>query len=40
MGVFEGLHKAMEETEANSTYRGYWYRIRDILSIMVCGMLC
>lgn len=30
----------MQETEASSSHHGYWYRISEVLTIMVCGMLC
>jgi predicted transposase YbfD/YdcC len=38
--MIEKLREAMEAVEAAAEYEGYWYRIRDILTIMVCGMLC
>lgn len=34
------LKKALEEVENFSKHRGYWYRVQDILSIMICGLLC
>lgn len=34
------LQKAMRETELESSHHGYWYSISDVLTIMVCGMLC
>lgn len=40
MSIYIELQKAMLETEASSRHHGYWYRISDVLTIMVCGMLC
>jgi len=40
MKILSELQKAMEEVEKESEHKGYWYRIRDILTIMICGMLC
>jgi len=34
------LQKCMIEVEEASSFKGYWFRISDILSIVVCGMLC
>ena len=40
MNQFEQLQQQMIEVEAQSNHSGYFYRIRDILSSVVCGMLC
>ena len=40
MKILKELHHAMEEVERESEHKGYWYRIRDILTILICGMLC
>jgi predicted transposase YbfD/YdcC len=40
MSIWKELQKAMEEVESDCAHSGYWYRIRDILTIMICGMLC
>lgn len=40
MDILSELQKAMQEAEAESNHHGYWYNIKDILTIMVCGLLC
>jgi len=30
----------MGEVEEASDFKGYWFRISNVLSIFVCGMLC
>jgi predicted transposase YbfD/YdcC len=40
MKIFEELQKEMQEIEAQSNHEGYWYSIRDVLTLMICGMLC
>ena len=40
MKILKELQNAMEEVEKESDHKGYWYRIRDILTILICGMLC
>jgi len=40
MDILTWLQDSMREVEESSQHDGYWYRIRDILTIMVCGMLC
>ena len=40
MKILNELQKAMEEVETESEHKGYWYRIRDVLTILICGMLC
>jgi len=39
MKILKELRKAKEEVESESEHRGYWYRIRDVLTIVICGML-
>ena len=39
MKILKELQEAMEEVERESEHKGYWYRIRDILTIVICGML-
>ena len=34
------LQKCMFEVEAASNFKGYWFRISDVLLISVCGLLC
>jgi len=34
------LQGEMNEVEAESKHEGYWYSISDVLTMMVCGMLC
>jgi len=34
------LQKCMLEVEAASDFKGYWFRISDVLLISVCGLLC
>ncbi|MDR0898302.1 MAG: ISAs1 family transposase, partial [Oscillospiraceae bacterium] len=40
MDIFGRLQGAMEAVEKESGHKGYWYRMRDILTIMICGLLC
>jgi len=40
MDPLSELQKCMFEVEEASDFKGYWFRISDILSIIVCGMLC
>ena len=40
MGIFDELQKEMQSVEEESTHDGYWYSISDVLTILVCGMLC
>ena len=40
MNHFEQLQHCMSEVEAQSKHSGYFYRIRDNLSTVICGMLC
>jgi len=40
MSQLSELRKCMFEVEDASDFKGYWFRISDVLSIIVCGMLC
>lgn len=40
MSVMEELQKAMREVEECGEHHGYWYCISDILTVLICGMLC
>jgi len=40
MDQMSELRKCMDEVEEASDFKGYWFRISDVLSIIVCGMLC
>jgi len=40
MGIFEELRNEMEGMEKESQHEGYWYSISDVLTVLVCGMLC
>ena len=40
MSIFEELQKGMQEVEKEADHNGYWYRISEVLIIMVCGLLC
>jgi predicted transposase YbfD/YdcC len=40
MEQLSALQKCMYEVEAASDFKGYWFRVSDVLSIVVCGMLC
>ena len=40
MNQFGELQKCMFEVEEASSFKGYWFRISDVLSIVVCGKLC
>ena len=40
MGQLSELRACMYEVEEASGFKGCWSRISDILSIIVCGMLC
>ncbi len=34
------IQAAMQELDKESAYKGYYYKISDILTILICGMLC
>lgn len=40
MNSFDKLQEKMIEVEKECGHKGYYYKISDILTIMVCGMLC
>lgn len=40
MSIWNELQNAMIEVERDSAHRGYWYRISDILTMVICGMMC
>lgn len=40
MESFEKLQEKMEELEKESGHKGYYYKVSDVLTIMICGMLC
>lgn len=40
MSSFSKLQEKMKEMDKGSEYKGYYYKISDILTIMICGMLC
>jgi len=40
MSILKTLQEAMLEVENEAVHKGYWYRISDVLTIMICGMLC
>ena len=39
MKIVDELQQAMLEVEKESAHKGYWYRISEVLTIMICGML-
>jgi len=40
MGILEELRKEMRLLENEADHDGYWYSVSDVLTILVCGMLC
>ncbi|MCL1919448.1 MAG: ISAs1 family transposase [Peptococcaceae bacterium] len=40
MDMMTGLRQCVSKVEEGSTYRGYFYRISDVLTISICGMMC
>lgn len=40
MNSFERLQEKMMVLEKETDHKGYYYRISDVLTIMICGMLC
>ncbi|MCD8215123.1 MAG: ISAs1 family transposase [Clostridiales bacterium] len=40
MNSFSKLQEKMKEIDKSSEHKGYYYKISDILTIMICGMLC
>ena len=40
MESFEKLQNKMRELESETGHKGYYYKVSDALTIMICGMLC
>ena len=40
MSILNELQIAMREVEYGSGHQGYWYKMSDVLTMLVCGMLC
>ena len=40
MESFEKLQNKMKELESETEHKGYYYKVSDALTIMICGMLC
>ncbi len=40
MNSFKKLQEKMNEVEKESKHKGYYYKVSDVLTIMICGMLC
>ena len=40
MDSFKKIQEKMKELEKESGHKGYYYKISDALTIMICGMLC
>lgn len=40
MSILSELQGAMQEVEMETAHAGYYYRIADALTIMICGLLC
>lgn len=40
MNSFEKLQEKINKIESESNHNGYFYKVSDALTIMVCGMLC
>lgn len=40
MNSFSKLQEKMKQIDKDSEHKGYYYSISDILTIMICGMLC
>ena len=40
MSELNELQKGMQEVEKISAHQGVWYRVSEVLTIMICGMLC
>lgn len=40
MSILNKLSEAMQEVEERTDHAGYYYKISDVLTIMICGMLC
>ena len=40
MSSFEKLQILIKESEGIADHKGYYYKVSDILTMMICGMLC
>ena len=40
MDILGNVPIFLEEVETTTEYRGYWYKVTDILTITACGLLC
>jgi len=40
MGIIEKLGEELKKLESESSHKGYWYCISEVILIIVCGMLC
>lgn len=40
MSILSKLSEAMEDVGRTSVHTGYYYKVSDALTIMICGMLC
>ena len=40
MKSFERLHERLAQIDRETGHKGYYYRVSDALTIMICGMLC
>jgi len=40
MGILYELQEEMRGLEEGASHNGYWYKIGETLTIMVCGLLC
>lgn len=40
MDIMNNLYNEMKILEEESAHKGYWYRISDVLTILICGLLC
>ena len=40
MTIFNELRSEMQQMEKEIDYRGYSYKISDVLTIMICDLLC
>ncbi len=40
MEIFGKLQNKMMELESETEHKGYYYKVSDALTIMICGMLC
>ena len=40
MSSFEKLQVIIKESKGMADYKGYYYKVSDTLTMMICGMLC